>query len=674
MNNSERLKVGCRRTGVAVIVIFLFLWMFTFDLTGINMLTWSVGLLTVYTFISNHIKNTIGDISNGDDRYLGYNLRSWKLYRKWWVRVLGLLPVKIIGWLLISIAAICYTLDLIRNNKLEASNFNHMICFLGNFVLSTLKNFDEKCYPFLCRFWFAIFIVIVIVIVGSTIDIMDSIIKDFVYNNVYEKTDNNYVKQSIRDYIKDSHNPFNYIYLSDIESRIVNVIDSAKNKTTSFSEFLEFIMLAFDYKNEERSINRYCKNTYRMMRRNSSKLKKIEHKFETLDTYYSVKWSKFYTIVNETKDDSNKSRSDVIIFFVKRAHRDIQKLIEIRDKAWGEYSELYKKVFCDKEKIYASAYGSNAGKWGYKHKNRNVDKILEVIYKILDSDKFYSYPITPDSIDYLIQIEKMCKDNFNGVANTKEEITSKLSYGRSFRELLMEKSTEAPVFDNEQNVRLLDSLYENEMDYPPLILKFLKSQSWDKELLSTALKRKRVHEIIAFLICRLWYDIDISKIDIEEVTCWSNIIIEKWNSYNRVSLGLLDNRVSSDSLDIYIAKDDTIEKVLQSLNDILNDKYRISVLNNHDEKNVSSILKSMSQDFTGEDYKEFQKRHFSYKDEFIRYLFIRKIVTGENNLDLNSFDRMQLSDLKEIIDSTEGVISIPNLDSIIFVKEPMSQK
>ena len=238
----------------------------------------------------------------------------------------------------------------------------------------------------------------------------------------------------------------------------------------------------------------------------------------------------------------------------------------------------------------------------------------------------------------------------------------------------MEKSTEAPVFDNEQNVRLLDSLYENEMDYPPLILKFLKSQSWDKELLSTALKRKRVHEIIAFLICRLWYDIDISKIDIEEVTCWSNIIIEKWNSYNRVSLGLLDNRVSSDSLDIYIAKDDTIEKVLQSLNDILNDKYRISVLNNHDEKNVSSILKSMSQDFTGEDYKEFQKRHFSYKDEFIRYLFIRKIVTGENNLDLNSFDRMQLSDLKEIIDSTEGVISIPNLDSIIFVKEPMSQK
>ena len=235
----------------------------------------------------------------------------------------------------------------------------------------------------------------------------------------------------------------------------------------------------------------------------------------------------------------------------------------------------------------------------------------------------------------------------------------------------MTKSTKAPVFNNEQNVRLLDSLYDNDMHYPPLILKFLKRQSWDKELLSVALKRERLHVIIAFLICRLWYDLDISKTDIEEVKCWSDIIIEKWNSYNRVKPGLSDNRDSSDSLDIYIAKDDTINKVLNTLKDI----YRTLYLKDYiDIEKVRSMLKSMSQGVTGKDYKKFQIQYDSNRDDFIRYLFLRKIVTGENNLDLNSFDQTQLSALKKIVDSTGDVISIPDLDSTIYAKKQMSQK
>ncbi|WP_314943368.1 hypothetical protein [Abiotrophia defectiva] len=387
---------------IVYIVLFI-LSFFFFRITNTRfsakaLIAYSATLVTVYTFISQQLKNMTEDYDEKSNWYLGYNLNAFYLHDSIWIKLFENIGLSLHGWLLISIPIIIYIFE--KGNEIWSIRFLHDIIII-----------------ILHSFWVSSFIPLFIIGFGIGLKVVDFIRRGFISNKTCDDGLNN-VKEDIKNYIANEFQikPRRYVLflfsniLKAEEERkyidkIENVFQSADKKQITDIDYVTYIECAF--RNEKKWLMRYLEKLrclYKKWDKGFGRKFRSDY-IQVMHTIIFWHYKCMWNYYNKMLDKHPSSYS----YIIKKAKWDIDLLSNIRVPSNGELKDIIDNIYNRKE-IVISPKSLNTSRSNHRSSNRNVEKeydevisrIIGVISKIIEMNELYN---DKRAFDYIMDIE-----------------------------------------------------------------------------------------------------------------------------------------------------------------------------------------------------------------------------------------------------------------------------
>lgn len=616
------------------IVLFI-LSFFFFRITNTRfsakaLIAYSATLVTVYTFISQQLKNMTGDYDEKNNWYLGYNINAFYLHNSILIKLFENIRVSFRGWLLISIPIIIYIIE--KVNEIRGISLPHDIMII------------------LQSFWVSSFIPLFIIGFGIGLKVVDFIRRGFISNKTCDDGLNN-VKEDIKNYIENEFQikprRYDLFLVSNIlkvkEDRkyidkIDNVFQSAYKKKITDLDYVTYIKCAF--RDEEKWLKIYSERLRRLYTKWDKGFARkflarcIQAIHTTIFWHYKCMWNYY----NEMLDEHPSSYS----YLMQKAKSDIDFLSDIRVPSNGELKGIIDNI-----------YNRFSNREVKKEYDEAISRIIGVISKIIKMNELYN---DKRAFDYIMDIEyidlKTLNKNIgisaNGWASNfkiigvrkSEYYLTRLLHEKVMNLLDSDYCTYKEIADKIDNYipkTIISSLYEK------YLLDELGKDIISTDFLEQCLTNLSVKSIVALFFTRLvTIDGKGYKMSEEEYLMWKSHFFRFDADFDMEDLNSND-----------------FNKYLNSKVEKYNIRYLIS------ESLINWLLKSLFEPFGKKEYLNL-KKHTSRGFSVSSYLILRSVTilcrSDIELISLKEFSKTELIVLQKESAKANNVIDILQLE------------